>query len=438
MRQDHENKINRIIEHDSLTGVLSMNGFRKRAEKLIRDHPDVPYVISYNNIKNFKFINDSMGMESGDELLRFWAEKSMEVISDEEAIGRIDGDHFVVLRLMGGDEMLDLDRDYVINPVRNFFIDRGKTHRVQICTGIYYLTPNDYRDIDVDHMLDLARVAEKRIRDTRKEGYEIYNPDQWEKGRRAADITGHLLFGISAGEIQVMYQPQVDYESGKITGVEALCRWNHPKLGWLHPHEFISALEESGLIYELDCFVWDRVCQDLRRWNKGGNHLSVSVNLSRSDVREDRNIPGQFYDLIHTYGLSFDQLRIEITENAYVENPELMILTTVKLREFGFQVEMDDFGSGYSSLHMLKDVPIDRIKLDLEFLTGTGDAEKGRIIVSHMIKMVNSLGMKIIVEGVENAAQARFLLDRGCSEMQGFYFYNPMSAREFENIIERC
>ena len=158
------------------------------------------------------------------------------------------------------------------------------------------------------------------------------------------------------------------------------------------------------------------------------------MNLSRNDFREDRDIPGFFQHLVKTYGLSRGQLRIEITETAYADTPELLISTTEKLRELGFQVEMDDFGSGYSSLHMLKEVPVDRIKLDLRFLSKEGDPEKGRIIISSIIKMVRSLGMKLIAEGVETVEQADFLQSQGSSEMQGYYFYKPMSVTEFEKI----
>ena len=287
-------------------------------------------------------------------------------------------------------------------------------------------------------MLDCARVAEKRLRKTRKDGYEFYNPDQWEKGKLSADIVSRLPLALQSGEIKVWYQPQVNFDTGRITGLEALCRWDHSKLGWLLPAEFIPALEESGLIYDLDCFVWDKVCQDLSRWNERGIRLSASVNLARNDIQEDGNIPGHFYDLIESYGLSPDQLRIEITETAYVEDPALLIGTTVKLRELGFAVEMDDFGSGYSSLHMLKEVPVDRIKMDLHFLTGTGDVEKGRVIVSQVIQMVELLGMDLIAEGVEIIDQARFLQSQGCPEMQGFYFYKPMPVEELESIINQA
>jgi EAL domain-containing protein (putative c-di-GMP-specific phosphodiesterase class I) len=159
------------------------------------------------------------------------------------------------------------------------------------------------------------------------------------------------------------------------------------------------------------------------------------VNVSRDDIREDRDIPGKFRELIDAYDLTPDQLRIEITETAYVENPEILIEATEQLRSYGFQVEMDDFGSGYSSLHMLKEVPVDRIKLDLHFLTESGDQDKCRTIISCMIGMVQQLNMDLIAEGVETVEQADFLEKQGCSEMQGFYFYKPMPVEDFEEIM---
>ena len=431
---EQEEKMRQLVEHDPLTGALSLAGFRKRVEEVLRANPDVPYVLSYNNIKNFKYINDSLGWESGDELLCFWVDKSLKSFASDEVMARLEGDHFAVLRRVEGEERMLQDEENVLDPVRNYFVNQGKETRVQVCSGVYVLTPTDYQEIDVDHMLDCARVAEKRLRETRKDGYEFYNPEQWEKGRLSAEITSRLPLAIQSGEIEVWYQPQVNFATGKITGLEALCRWNHGKLGWLLPPEFIPVLEESGLIYELDRFVWEQACKDLARWTAQGKHLPVSVNLARNDILEDRNIPGYFYDLVQTWGLTPDQLRIEITETAFVKDPTLLIGTTVKLRELGFTVEMDDFGSGYSSLHMLKEVPVDRIKMDLHFLSGTGDAEKGRIIVSQVISLVNQLGMDLIAEGVEFVDQALFLQEQGCSEMQGFYFYKPMSAEDFENL----
>lgn len=434
LRLEKDEELRRLIDYDTLTGAYSLTGFRKRVEELLRANPDAPYLLSYHNIKNFKYINDSLGMEAGDELLRFWAKISLDHLNDGEAIGRLEGDHFAVLRRMGGEEQIKRDNLEIFIPSENFFINQGIEQRVQICSGIYVLTHEDYQNIDVDHMLDYARVAEERIRSTRKQGYEFYNPEQWETAKRVEDIAGHLPAAIKAGELQVWYQPQVDYVSGKIVGAEALCRWNHSKFGWLMPAEFIPTLEEASLIYDLDVYVWEKVCQDLHRWNEQGVHRSISVNLSRRDLMEGHDIPAHFASLLETYGLTADQLRIEVTETAYVKDPDLLIRTTAELRELGFQVEMDDFGSGYSSLHMLKEVPVDRIKLDLHFLTGTGDQDRGSIIVTHVIRLVHSLRMNLIAEGVEDELQAEFLMSRGCSIMQGFYFYRPMPVQEFEQL----
>ena len=434
MKREQEEKMQKLIDMDPLTGALSLEGFRKRVEELLSSNPDTPYLLTYVNVKNFKYINESLGMSAGDDFLKFFVDKSKESLHEDEALCRIGADHFAVLTHFEGEEGLKSDDREVLDVIRNYFIDRGKENRVQICGGIYVLTHEDYQDISMDRMLDKARVAEKRVFDTRKDGYEIYNPEQWEKGKHVAEVTNRLPSALEAGDIQVWCQPQVDYETGKIIGAEALCRWDHTKLGWLHPSDFITTLEEADLIYDLDVYVWERVCQDLHRWNEMGIRRSVSVNVSRCDIREDRNIPGYLYNLVKKYDLTPEQLRIEITETAYAEKPAILIQNTIKLREFGFQVEMDDFGSGYSSLNMLKEVPVDRIKLDLHFLTDSGDPEKGRVIVSYMIQMVRAMGMTLIAEGVETVDQANFLRDQGSTEMQGFYFYRPMPVDEFEKL----
>lgn len=431
---EQEQKMLEYLDHDPLTGTLSINGFRKRVVELLRKYPDTQYFLSYNNIKNFKYINERFGKSAGDDLLKFWADKSREVLTDKEAICRIESDHFVVLRCAGGDEQLSKDGSDVMDQVRNYFIDRHKDSKVRICSGIYVLTPEDYQTPDVDHMIDFARVTEKRVSENLKDSYGFYNPEQWKKGMRTADIIGNLPLAITSGEIQVWYQPQINYETREIAGAEALCRWNHKKLGFISPGEFIPILEESGLIYDLDCFIWERVCRDLERWNRQGIHRSVSVNVARCDIKEEYDIPNHFRNLLKTYELTPDQLRIEITESAYADNSDIIIDVTKKLQEYGFEVEMDDFGSGYSTLNMLKDIPVDRVKLDYYFLTKSGDLEKGNIIVSYIIRMVRDLGMKLIAEGIEDVSQAEFLTKNGCSYMQGYYFGKPMPVQEFEAL----
>ena len=356
------------------------------------------------------------------------------MLTEKEAIGRYDGDHFVVLRCIGGNEQIIQDEKYVLTPVRNYFKDRGKNYLVRLCTGMYVLMPTDYQDINVDKMLDYARIAEKKVRATKRDGFEFYNPKQWDKGKRTSDIISKLPSAIESGEIQVWYQPQVNYKTGKIIGAEALCRWFSQNDGFISPGEFIPVLEEAGLIYDLDCHVWDTVCKDLKRWNEQGRNLCVSVNLSRLDIVKDPNVADHFNTLVEFYDLSPRQLRIEITESAYVENADTIIKTTTKLREAGFEVEMDDFGSGYSSLNMLKEVVLDRIKLDLRFITGSGDQKMGRTILSYMVQMIHAIGTSLIAEGVETLEQADFLGSLGVEEMQGYYFYKPMPVDKFEEL----
>ena len=431
---EHEEKMRQMVDHDPLTGVYSLNGFRKRVEELLRENPDIPYTISYTNIIDFKYINDRYGWEAGDEFLKFWTSKSLEYLTDKEAIGRVDADHIIVLRIIGGKEQLNADDELIFKTLRNYFIDRGKDIKVRISSGIYVLMPEDYQNINVERMLDYARVAEKRVQDDTKDGYDFYNPGQWEKGRRDTNIINHLPKALETGEIQVWYQPQVDYVTGKVVGAEALCRWRHVNMGFISPAEFVPALEEAGLILDLDKFVWERVCQDLNRWKEQGHSRELSVNLSRCDIKGKIDIPSYFNDLVKKYGLDPKQLRIEITETAYVEDSELLIQTTTRLREYGFHVEMDDFGSGYSSLNMLKEVPVDKIKMDLRFLTRTGDPKMGRIIIEHIIAMIQDLGMDVLAEGIETKEQAEALKKLGCVKMQGFYFYRPMPVGDYEKL----
>ena len=257
IRLEHEKKLKMLVDQDKLTGILSLEGFKKRAEELILNHQDISYLLIYTNIKNFKYINESLGMSAGDELLRFLANRVNTLLSDVEAIGRITADRFVILYRNNGEEKMRKDEQMAFDPVRNFFIDRGKDNRILLCYGIYVLTKTDYKAINIDRMIDYAHVTEKKVRDSRNEGFDFYNHEQWEKGKKIFEVINYLPLAIESGGIQVWYQPQVDYETGKITGAEALCRWNHDRLGFLLPADIISILEDSGLIYDLDSYVWE-------------------------------------------------------------------------------------------------------------------------------------------------------------------------------------
>ncbi len=437
-RQRQDERIQRFIDIDELTGAYTLAGFKRKVAELIKNYPENKYFIAYNNIVNFKFINDNFGIEAGDNLLKFWVKKSIDALTDEEAICRSVADRIIVLRKMDDIHRFYRDLAEVIEPVSNFFIEVGNNYKAEIRTGVYVLTDEDYENLNLEHILDCARVAEKKVVEKGNVNFEFYNLGHWEAEKQATDITSHLALAIKEKRIQVWYQPQVNFETGLITGAEALCRWNHVDLGWISPGIFIPVLEKAGKIYELDSYIWDRVCQDLSRWNEEGKYRKVSVNVSRADIKANPNVQEHFRSLIDRYFLSPDQLHIEITESAFADDSKSLIDVTENLQKLGFTVEMDDFGSGYSSLHMLKEVPINRVKMDLNFLSDEGSKEKGKIIISNMIKMIDDLGMKLISEGVETEKQAKFLKDKGCVEMQGYYFYKPVCVEEFEALCDSC
>lgn len=436
-RQKQDARIRRFIEIDELTSAYTLAGFKKKVPELIKKYPANRYFIAYNNIVNFKFISDNFGMEAGDKLLKFWVKKSLDAISDEEAVCRSVADRIIVLRKMEDIQRFYQDLAEVVEPVSNFFIEVGNNYKAEIRSGVYVLTDEDYENLNIDHILDCARVAEKKVVEKGNVNFEFYNLSHWEVEKRATDIISHLSTAIKEGRIQVWYQPQVNFETGQITGAEALCRWNHIDLGWISPGVFIPVLENAGKIYDLDSFIWDKVCQDLSRWNEEGKYRKVSVNVSRADIKANPNVQEHFRSLVDRYFLSPDQLHIEITESAFADDAKALIEVTKKLQEMGFTVEMDDFGSGYSSLHMLKEVPINRVKMDLNFLSDEESKEKGKIIISNMIQMIDQLGMKLISEGVETEKQAKFLRDKGCVEMQGYYFYKPVCVEEFESLCDK-
>lgn len=428
----NKEKIKDILNKDSLTDALTFGGFLQKAEKIIKNNPDTKYMILYTNFKDFKYLNDKFGKKAGDDLLRFFVSTSKKHLDEDEAIGRLGRDHFVTLRKIKNEDVIADGKENIVEPVENFFADKNKEIQVKMYCGIYVLTDKDYIDVDINHMIDAARIAEQTIQERKKDGFIFYNPIQWDKSKRISEITAHLQTAIKEGEIKVYYQPQINFETRKVIGAEALCRWNYKNKGFISPGEFIPILEEAGLISMLDKFVWESVCKDLARWKMQNIYRKASINISRFDIN-DFDIAVYIHNLVKENGLDVEQLNIEITETACIES-KAFIDTVKKFRSLGFKVEIDDFGSGYSSLNMLKDVETDRIKLDLRFLSGETESERGKIIIECMIFMAKKLGIELIAEGIETLEQANMLKSLGCTDMQGYYFYKPLPVEEFEKI----
>ncbi len=249
-----------------------------------------------------------------------------------------------------------------------------------------------------------------------------------------AMIDNDIDDAIKNGDILVYIQPQYNSVSGEMIGAECLTRWKHKTEGFLNPAQFIPVLEESGRIYELDRFVWETACGLISKWKKMGHTLSLSVNVSRRDIEQD-DLPKVFNELVKKYDIEPSLLRLEITESVYMNDPQTLIALVNRLADEGFKVEMDDFGSGFSSLNLLHDLYVDVLKLDMGFLKETDENKRSGNIINAIVKMAHTLDMKVIAEGVENSAQAEFLKNIGCLMAQGFYFSKPMPVAEFEALL---
>lgn len=423
---------------DELTGCWNFNSFKRHGAELIRENPDLVYSLWYCDIRQFKFINETFGYEEGDRLLKFWINMLMQYLDEKELVGRISADRFVVLTHRSNEWEFAERFAITTDKLRVFFNQPGINYDVEVVSGVYVCNTEEARRATMNQMLDLANVAQEEAKKLSGTCYKIYSEELWNKRMRAMKIKKHLKTAIQNGDISVWMQPQYNYVTGEMVGAEALCRWNHESLGNISPGEFIPILERSSQVTLLDRFVWEEVCKHLQRWKKEKEiSVALSVNISRIDIQEEG-----FYDyikgLVTKYEIDPQFLRLEITESAYMENSEQVIRIVEQLQRDGFVVEMDDFGSGYSSLNMLKDVPVDILKLDIRFLSETEyDAARGGNILSAVIRMSHSLNLPVIAEGVETMEQADFLKNLGCKMMQGYYFSRPLPIEEFEALLEK-
>ncbi|MCR4720900.1 MAG: EAL domain-containing protein [Lachnospiraceae bacterium] len=413
--------------HDSKTGLFNRNSFCKRTREIIDNNPKDVFVIFRIDIDGFKVINDVYGISEGDRCLSEMARMFKGFEADNAVFGRWEADHYV-----GCMPMEVFNRHNVANtltsPVNDSKFDFDVTRRM----GVYVV---ENRDLDISLMCDRALLALKSIKGKYESRVAYYSEDMRQELIESQQIVNEMNTALDEGQFIIFIQPQFNYTTNRLHGAEALVRWKHPAKGIIMPGKFVPIFEKNGFITHLDQFVWEEVCKLQRRWlDEGREVVPVSVNVSRTDIASLRLVD-HFVKLVGKYDLPTNLLRIEITESAYMDNPSQMIETVSRLRESGFSVEMDDFGSGYSSLNTLKDVTVDMLKLDMKFIEGGKNAERGGSILSSVIRMSNRLNLAVLAEGVETKEQAEYLKSIGCIYMQGYYFARPMPISEFEKIL---
>ena len=408
--------------HDSLTGLYTREYLYECIKTALSSDSKLHYLIIFVDVKNFKIVNDIFSNEFGDMALKQIAQYIVKNSTERCIYGRLAGDTFGILAPKGDFKKHIIERD-----VSGFTVTDGTVeHHLLIHLGVCEVTD---RNTDVSVLFDRAHLAISAINDDYNTHIAYYDNNLREKVLQEQKITAGLKNAIAQMHLRPFLQPIAD-KDGKIVGAEALARWVHPEQGLLPPASFIPILEKNGQIVEVDKHMWRCACETLTRWD---NDLFISVNISPKDFYFT-DVVADIKALVSEYGIPPERLRIEITETVMMNSADERMANLAELREAGFIIEMDDFGSGYSSLNMLKEMPVDVLKIDMRFLSSTNDKERAKTIVKNIIRLSEELGIESLTEGVETQHQFEQLALMGCSLFQGYYFAKPMPTEEFESF----
>jgi diguanylate cyclase (GGDEF)-like protein len=418
-------------ERDPLTSLYNRNFFLVYSNRLYREQPKKPRDAIVINIERFHSLNTLNGRDFGDEVLRTLAAEISAFAAETEGIaGREGGDHFDIYCSHVDDYRSILKRFQ--DRMNEFNADSDIILRMGVMPWQENITP--------EQMFDRAWTACRMARGGYNGHLMVFN----EELRRREELSQHLLNDLARAleerELIVYYQPKynIKSEQPKLNSAEALVRWRHPDYGLIPPEDFITLFEKSGQISALDKYVWTEAARQIAEWrDKYGVTLPVSVNLSRVDVF-DPNLSAVLDGLMKQYGLESSSLKLEVTESAYTENADQLIRVIEQLRKKGYEIEMDDFGSGYSSLNMLSSLPIDVLKMDIAFIQNIERNEKDFRLVELIVDIARYLKVPVVAEGVETENQLKLLRNAGCDLVQGYLFSRPLPAAEFgERILSK-
>lgn len=412
--------------HDKLTGLYTSDHLYKLIKQAIDVHKDTAYMILYINIKSFKVVNDIFGNDFGDYAIKCFAEKMKATFPEKCLFGRLGGANFGVLIPKDDFNPDAIERNLALIKIK---MDSAN-YPIQSQIGAYEV---DRAEKDIATMFANARIALTSIEKDDSVHMAYYDDKLRNEILWNQEITAQLADAIRNRDLRPYLQPIADSD-GNIVGCEALVRWIHKDHGFLAPFRFIPSLEKNGLIVEVDKYMWRCACEILSDWKKRGWNMFVSVNISPKDFYY-LDVPEYIKGLVDEYGLDPKQLRVEITESVMVTDSDKVVSIMQEFRDHGFIVEMDDFGSGYSSLNMLKSLPVDVLKIDMNFLGKTDDEQKADTIVKNVINLAMDLGITSLTEGVETQGQYGVLADMGCKLFQGYYFSKPVPTDEFEELV---
>lgn len=412
------------LQYDRLTGLYSKEFFYQKVRERLQSDTETEYTIICSNIENFKLYNDNFGVQAGDRLLKEIAGLARNMCGKDAICGRFGADRFMCLqeREKEQKERIEFQNNY--NPL---------IKNVVMKWGIYEITD---LTVSVEQMCDRALLAADSIKGQYNKHYAVYDDELRNKLLKEKAITDSMESALKEGQFIVYLQPKYSLDENKITGAEALVRWIHPEWGFMSPGKFIPLFEKNGFIPRLDKYIWEQVCSQIKQWiKKGYEPMPISVNVSRTDIYQV-DLVETLMELTQKYGVDPAYLHLEITESAYAESPGQIIDTVNELRKKGFIIEMDDFGSGYSSLNMFNQMEMDYLKLDMKFIQNELEKHAEHSILNYVIGMAHGMGLSVVAEGVETQEQMNRLRELKCDYVQGYYIARPMPAEEFEKFLD--
>jgi diguanylate cyclase (GGDEF)-like protein len=428
-------EVERLAYYDTLTDLPNRLLFEDRlAQALLLAQRNRQILGTFFlALDRFKKINDTLGHAVGDLLLKDVAERVKHCVSESDTVARFDGEEFALLltQVTGTEDLVEITR-LINEALKPSFLLAGHEIYVTASIGIS-LFPFDGED--QNNLLKNAGAALYRAKMQGGNNYQFYTSDMNARALKRLALESSLRRAVEHEEFVIHYQPQVEMESRKIVGAEALVRWQHPKFGLLAPAEFIPMAEDTGLILLLGAWVLRTACAQTRWWQQAGiGDLRIAVNVSARQF-QDKNLLDTVAQILSDTGLDSSCLELELTESSIMQNAESAIKTLTELREMGVKISIDDFGTGYSSLGYLKRLPIDILKLDRSFVTGATTDPDDAALVMAIISLAHNLKLKVIAEGVETEEQVRFLRLLKCDGGQGYLFGKPMPADLFRSLI---
>lgn len=423
------NQIKHQAEHDVLTDLYNRAQFMKETSRMLNEYKNETFAMVRIDIDRFRLLNTLWGEKAGDRFLKHLADciSTFAGQYDHVTYGRIDADIFTVCLPY---DQIEFEMNFL--ELIDNLVTYNTDFNIKPSAGVYVIEDNQ---LSIETIYMRASMASKMCKGNYMETLYYYDAEMERRLLLEQEIVDRMETALNHNEFVIYIQPKYHLQSDTAYGGEALVRWLDPERGMIQPSEFIPIMERNGFIAKLDCYVWKKVCESLAKWKQSGYiQMPISVNMSRVEMYNP-NIVNILTEMVEQYDIDPALLQLELTESAYMDNPEVINNVLDSLHEAGFTIMMDDFGSGFSSLNTLKDINVDLLKVDMNFLENQSGNGKGEIILASVVKMGRWLNLPVIVEGVETTKQRDFLKSIGCDYAQGFLYSRPMPIEEYEALI---